>query len=206
MGSTHSNTNTNTNTNQLQYQQQLANSTAHQFSYDNTNEPAECTACNDKQHTLQQYTHTNTNNNITSNNHSSQSHSSSPQSPQPCLSYSHSGCPLSRAEVGRAAWAYLHTVAAYYPIHPTKQQKHHMTEYMRHMTYTYPCSYCADESSKYINKPHMSIELHCNSRDELSLWLCDVHNEVNERLGKPVFDCRYVIDRWRTGPKDGTCD
>lgn len=31
--------------------------------------------------------------------------------------------------------------------------------------------------------------------------------QVNEMLGKPLFDCRRVMERWRDGPADGeSCD
>ena len=43
------------------------------------------------------------------------------------------------------------------------------------------------------------------SRHELATWMCDLHNEVNDRLGKPRFDCATVEERWRTGPPDGSC-
>ena len=30
------------------------------------------------------------------------------------------------------------------------------------------------------------------SREELSKYMCDLHNEVNKYLGKPLFDCSKV--------------
>ena len=35
------------------------------------------------------------------------------------------------------------------------------------------------------------------SRDTLSQWMCNLHNKVNERLGKPLFNCDNVYKRWR---------
>ena len=43
------------------------------------------------------------------------------------------------------------------------------------------------------------------SRDELSQWMCRLHNQVNRKTGKPEFDCRLVDERWRDGWKDGSC-
>ena len=43
-------------------------------------------------------------------------------------------------------------------------------------------------------------------RHVFSHWMCDMHNEVNERLGKPIFDCSKVDERWLHGWKDGSCD
>lgn len=40
---------------------------------------------------------------------------------------------------------------------------------------------------------------------DFATWMCEVHNEVNDRMGKPLFDCATVEERWRTGPSDGSC-
>ncbi len=44
------------------------------------------------------------------------------------------------------------------------------------------------------------------SGDALANWLCGMHNEVNEKLGKPTFDCGQVDQRWKDGWADGSCD
>lgn len=44
------------------------------------------------------------------------------------------------------------------------------------------------------------------SNHELSQWLCRLHNKVNVKIGKPVFDCTKVNERWRDGWLDGSCD
>jgi hypothetical protein len=44
------------------------------------------------------------------------------------------------------------------------------------------------------------------SQSALSLWMCQLHNRVNVKLGKSVFDCSKVDERWRDGPADGSCD
>jgi FAD-linked sulfhydryl oxidase len=45
-----------------------------------------------------------------------------------------------------------------------------------------------------------------SGRVALSRWLCERHNDVNERLGKDKFDCAKTDERWKDGPNDGTCD
>ena len=37
-------------------------------------------------------------------------------------------------------------------------------------------------------------------------WLCQLHNKVNVKLGKPEFDCSQTYKRWRDGYSDGSCD
>lgn len=32
-----------------------------------------------------------------------------------------------------------------------------------------------------------------------------LHLQVNDMLGKPMFDCTRAMERWRTGPADGSC-
>lgn len=43
-------------------------------------------------------------------------------------------------------------------------------------------------------------------RVRFSRWMCEVHNEVNERMGKKQFDCSKIDERWLEGWKDGSCD
>ena len=116
--------------------------------------------------------------------------------------YMHSGCPLNRREVGRAAWAFLHTTAAYYPDHPTPQQQDDMRQFMLGMAKFYPCGYCADRTVEAMTLDPPQTQ----SQYALTRWLCRIHNEVNERLGKPIFDCEQINRRWKTGPADGSCD
>ena len=42
------------------------------------------------------------------------------------------------------------------------------------------------------------------SRESLALWLCRRHNEVNEKLGKPMFPCvlKDLDARWLKGGSD----
>ena len=44
------------------------------------------------------------------------------------------------------------------------------------------------------------------NQKELSQWMCDIHNDINKLLGKKLFDCSHVDERWRDGWKDGSCD
>ena len=66
----------------------------------------------------------------------------------------------------------------------------------------YPCNYCAEDMRADMkdNPPATS------SGKDFALWLCGLHNRVNEKLDKPFFDCQRVYERWRDGWKDGSCD
>ena len=69
----------------------------------------------------------------------------------------------------------------------------------------YPCSACAQHLGERMHARPPDV----NGRAALSRWLCERHNEVNERLGKEAFECSAVErldERWKDGPADGSCD
>jgi len=66
----------------------------------------------------------------------------------------------------------------------------------------YPCRDCAEDLAQDLLQEPPVV----TSSLEFSQWLCRLHNRVNVKLGKPVFDCTRVFERWRDGWKDGSCD
>ncbi|KAF8500518.1 FAD-dependent thiol oxidase [Gautieria morchelliformis] len=111
-------------------------------------------------------------------------------------------CPPDVEQLGRATWTFLHTTAAYYPERPNPLQQRHMHSLLSSLPTLYPCSHCASHLGECMkrNPPDVS------GRASLSRWLCQRHNEVNERLGKDLFDCNKTDERWKDGPPDGSCD
>ncbi|KAI9507637.1 ERV/ALR sulfhydryl oxidase domain-containing protein [Russula earlei] len=111
-------------------------------------------------------------------------------------------CPPDVESLGRATWTFLHTTAAYYPESPTPTQRAHMLQLLHSLPQLYPCSHCAGDLGARLQRRPPDVR----SRAALSAWLCATHNEVNVMLGKPTFDCARVDERWKDGPKDGSCD
>ncbi|CAG8569698.1 14674_t:CDS:1 [Funneliformis mosseae] len=111
-------------------------------------------------------------------------------------------CPPDSEQLGRATWTFLHTMAAYYPEKPSSEQQISMRNLLSGFSQFYPCWYCAEHLREEMNKIPPKVE----SRRVLGKWLCDMHNIVNERLDKPIFDCNKINERWKDGPKDGRCD
>ena len=114
------------------------------------------------------------------------------------------GCPPDVEQLGRATWTFLHTTAAYYPDKPSPSQRTRMLGLLLSLPVLYPCSWCATHFGEEIQKSPPDV----SSREGLSKWLCEQHNRVNERLGKPAFDCslKSTDERWKDGPGDGRCD
>ncbi|XP_065155372.1 FAD-linked sulfhydryl oxidase ALR-like isoform X1 [Atheta coriaria] len=111
-------------------------------------------------------------------------------------------CPLDKDELGQKSWGLLHTIAAKYPKKPNDSDKQDIKTFFNVFAKLYPCSHCAEGLREDL-KEH---PIRTNNQDELSQWLCEIHNRVNLKIGKPAFDCSKVHERWRDGWKDGSCD
>ncbi|KAJ1442483.1 ERV/ALR sulfhydryl oxidase domain [Sesbania bispinosa] len=103
-----------------------------------------------------------------------------------------SATPVTKEELGRATWTFLHTLAAQYPDNPTRQQKKDVKELVQILSRMYPCKECADHFKEVLR----ANPVQAGSHAEFSQWLCHVHNVVNRSLGKPVFPCERVDARW----------
>lgn len=113
-----------------------------------------------------------------------------------------SECPVDSEEMGRATWTYLHTMAAYYPDSPTTDEQKNMKKFLNIFSRFYPCDYCAEHMREWLKTNPPKTE----NRVLFSNWMCDMHNDVNKRIGKKLFDCSKVDERWLDGWKDGSCD
>ncbi|KAJ7872131.1 ERV/ALR sulfhydryl oxidase domain-containing protein [Mycena olivaceomarginata] len=111
-------------------------------------------------------------------------------------------CPPDKDQLGRATWTFLHTAAAYYPAQPTPAQRTQMLALIHALPALYPCNHCAEDFGASVAQSPPDV----SGRAGLSRWFCERHNEVNEKLGKVAFDCAKTDERWKEGPKDGSCD
>ncbi|KAI9632988.1 ERV/ALR sulfhydryl oxidase domain-containing protein, partial [Dioszegia hungarica] len=100
-----------------------------------------------------------------------------------------------KAELGRAAWRVLHLMTLRYPESPTPDDRTALKSYFQLFARLYPCGECAEEFQALLKQypPQTS------SRKTASMWLCSVHNRINERLGKAEFDCLTLNEVYDCG-------
>ncbi|XP_018566768.1 FAD-linked sulfhydryl oxidase ALR [Anoplophora glabripennis] len=111
-------------------------------------------------------------------------------------------CPLDKDELGNKSWGLLHTMAAKYPETPSREQQCDMLSFFKTFSKFYPCEHCAKDLREELKIDPPKTE----SQEALSQWLCRLHNKVNIKTGKEIFDCSKVNERWRDGWLDGSCD
>jgi hypothetical protein len=93
---------------------------------------------------------------------------------------------------GPSGWLFLHCVTFGYPykIDPTNQEHlEKQNDYYRFFYYLgkiLPCKYCRNSYEEFFM--NNSLLRHLGSRKELSKWLYDIHNLVNDKLGVPTCE------------------
>lgn len=99
-----------------------------------------------------------------------------------------------REFLGRRAWFVLHSFAAKYPDNPTKADKVAMTNLIAAFGQLYPCKLCRGHLQQQLRDKNLGPP-DVKSREALSVWVCKLHNIVNEDLGKPQQECNaFKID------------
>ncbi|KAH8920631.1 hypothetical protein BT69DRAFT_1283839 [Atractiella rhizophila] len=100
-----------------------------------------------------------------------------------------------RAELGRATWKLLHTMAQRFPKTPTASERQTFVDFFHLLGRLYPCGECAEHFQSLLSQypPQTS------SRDKAGLWLCFLHNQVNLSLKKDEFDCNELEGKYDCG-------
>ncbi|KAJ9646775.1 uncharacterized protein PV06_10476 [Exophiala oligosperma] len=115
-----------------------------------------------------------------------------------------SDCPPDVEELGRSTWTLLHSIAATYPENAPPETQSITKQFISTFSKLYPCWVCADDFRAWMAKP--GNEPKVKGQEELGQWMCQAHNVVNVKLGKPEFNCNLWKQRWKDGWDDGRCD
>ncbi len=105
--------------------------------------------------------------------------------------------PPTPEDVGRSTWTFLHSFAASYPETADDETQQHAMALLRAVGVVYPCKWCREDWSEEIAKQPPPVQ----DRPSLERWMCERHNDVNTKLGKPVFDCAKAHERWTVKKK-----
>jgi FAD-linked sulfhydryl oxidase len=87
---------------------------------------------------------------------------------------------------------------AKFPDKPSDDDRLALKTYIQLFARLYPCGDCASHFQKIIAKypPQTS------SRSAAAGWACEMHNIVNKRLKKELFDCNKIGDFYDCGCGD----
>lgn len=94
---------------------------------------------------------------------------------------------------GPHLWFYLHTISLNYPENPNFHTKTNFLEFFNALKNTIPCEKCKNHYSSYLltNPPRL------NSRKELIMWTIDLHNMVNQSLGKKIYTYEEALTLYK---------
>lgn len=101
---------------------------------------------------------------------------------------------LNPATWGPSFWRVLHTVAFSYPEQPTDAQKQAAESFFNSLTELLPCEKCRKHYTAFLREN--PVAAHNSSGSELSEYIYDFHNRVNQRLGKtqtPSYDQAQAV-------------
>ncbi|KAL4980623.1 ERV/ALR sulfhydryl oxidase domain-containing protein [Aspergillus desertorum] len=115
-------------------------------------------------------------------------------------------CPPDVEALGRSTWTLLHSLTATYPEKASPSEQAEMRSFLTLLSKLYPCWVCADDFRNWMAEPSGKNQPRLGGRSDFGNWMCEAHNEVNRKLGKKEFDCRFWEERWKDGWKDGRCD
>jgi FAD-linked sulfhydryl oxidase len=94
-------------------------------------------------------------------------------------------------------WTTMHIVSLGSPAAPSTEEKEGIRMFYESLQIVIPCPICRTHYKEAL----ATIPIRLGSRNELVEWVYDIHNHVNEQLGKPVFPWDSFIAAMRAlGP------
>jgi len=90
---------------------------------------------------------------------------------------------------GEKYWYVIHLSAATYPNCPAPEEKKQSRDFYRSLIHMLPCKLCAEHYALMYRESFNN-----NSRYDLFAWTVSIHNQVNQRLGKPTMSLKEAMD------------
>lgn len=98
-------------------------------------------------------------------------------------------------EWGPIYWYVIHTSSFGYPLNPTQYHKTAYKEFYTSFKDVLPCESCRQHYSSYLST--YPISPHLDSRANLIKYLIQLHNFVNQRLGKQIYTVAEVLSIYK---------
>ena len=98
--------------------------------------------------------------------------------------------PPPSTEWGPFYWYVIHTTALNYPTNPTDFHKAAYKNFFESFANILPCRKCREHYQTHISRYPISPFL--DSNELLNKWVIDLHNMVNQSLGKPQYTYQQV--------------
>ena len=92
---------------------------------------------------------------------------------------------------GPHGWKFLHYVSLGYPVNPSHEDKSNYKNFYHSLQYVLPCEKCAMNYKQNLVK--LPIDNHLENRDSLVKWVIDIHNLVNNELGKDKVEYEEAL-------------
>jgi len=89
-------------------------------------------------------------------------------------------------------------MASAYPDEPSLARREACESLARALPEMLPCGACG--INLQLELALRDVHEACASADKLCDFWCQIHNDVNQRLGKPCMDCKDAREEYRTVP------
>ena len=76
---------------------------------------------------------------------------------------------------------------------PSEDQQIQFTNLLNSIAFLYPCRDCGEHFTKLLAMNPVPKSIY---RRTAIKYVCNLHNHVNERLNKPIFDCDKAAEYW----------
>jgi FAD-linked sulfhydryl oxidase len=96
---------------------------------------------------------------------------------------------------GNGGWVFLHSITLTYPNDPTENDKKMYKNFFESLGYLLPCNECSNHYNNYIKSNPINSNV-LKDKLSLSIWLYNVHNNVNDILNKKQIGFHQFIDEY----------
>jgi hypothetical protein len=97
--------------------------------------------------------------------------------------------PLPLEQWGPSWWKNFHSKTAVAPDYPSRMYKHQFKQWLDRELEWFPFDSCKANAKRWVKEHPPRLK----TRKDLFMWGCDLHNYVNEKTGKSVWDCSTML-------------